>query len=76
MIIANRVAGWWHLRAAVSFKSRPNLGDRVRVCSGLFEGVEGTIIAHLGVCRVILAVDLDQAGVSLEVDECQIEIIG
>ncbi|HWB12145.1 MAG TPA: hypothetical protein VG826_23160 [Pirellulales bacterium] len=48
----------------------------MRVCAGVFEAVEGTILARRGIRRVMIAVDLAETGISLEIDESKVEVIG
>jgi hypothetical protein len=75
MAIVDRVVGRQHLPAEFSLKPTPDLGDCVRVCSGVFKGIQGTVMARPRFGRIILAVDVTQAGISLEIDESQIQII-
>lgn len=56
-------------------ESRLMAGDLVRVRSGPFEGVEGTVVSRFRRSRIIVAVRLIQQGVSLEVDDFQLERI-
>jgi transcription antitermination factor NusG len=51
-------------------------GRRVRVKSGLFEGVEGTVLAKRGEGRSVIAVDLIQKSVTLEIDNRELAAIG
>lgn len=44
-------------------------GDRVRVAQGPFMGAEGTVRQVCAPARLVLALDLLQAGVSLEIDQ-------
>jgi hypothetical protein len=41
----------------------------------VFEGVEGTIVSFRSSSRLLIAVDLDFQGVSLEIDERLIEVL-
>ncbi|MGH7139025.1 MAG: hypothetical protein ACREHD_25040 [Pirellulales bacterium] len=61
-------------RRAVVRESLP-AGERVRVRSGAFEGVEGTIMSYRSPSRLVIEVDLDCQGVFLEIDEHMIEIV-
>jgi transcriptional antiterminator RfaH len=63
------------LKAPLTMESRLKQGDRVRVKSGPFAGVEGNVIARCRRSRIIVGVRLIQQGVSLEVDDCQLELI-
>ena len=51
-------------------------GDRVRIHKGVFRGVEGTIVARRGVDRLIIAVELLQPGVTIEVDARTVQSLG
>ena len=48
---------------------RVQIGDRVRVACGPMAGVEGTVAKRCNAERVILALEVLQSGVSLEIDE-------
>ncbi len=50
-------------------------GRRVRVRSGHLSGIEGVILRREGQTRLLVAVDFIQQGASLEVDECELELI-
>jgi len=63
------------LNAPLTVESRLKQGDRVRVRGGPFEGVEGNVVARCRKSRIIVAVRLIQQGVSLEVDDCQLELL-
>ena len=60
-------------KAPLTIESRLKPGDRVRVKSGPFEGVEGTVVSRCRRSRIVVAVRLIQQGVSLEVDDFQLE---
>lgn len=49
------------------------LGERVRVREGVFQGVEGTVTERARAERLIVALDLVQTGILLEIDEQQLE---
>ena len=51
-------------------------GDRVRVFCGAFAGVEGSVISRPGDGRLLIAIDLRQRGVTLEVDDAALEPAG
>ena len=51
------------------------IGCRVRVISGPFAGVEGTVRTKRCTCRSELSLDLVQSGISLEIDDCQLQAI-
>jgi transcriptional antiterminator RfaH len=63
------------LNAPLTMESRLKQGDPVRVKSGPFAGVEGHVIARCRKSRIMVAVRLIQQGVSLEVDDCQLELL-
>jgi transcription antitermination factor NusG len=48
-------------------------GDRVRVSKGVFCGVEGTVVARRGADRLIIAVELIEQGVTIEVDSSKVQ---
>jgi hypothetical protein len=43
-------------------------GDRVRICKGIFRGIEGTVVDRCGPGRLIVAVELLEQGVTIELD--------
>ncbi len=49
------------------------VGERVRVRSGTFEGVEGVVINRRNKCKVIISIGLIQQAVALEIDFDQLE---
>lgn len=61
--------------APLTTETRLQAGDRVRVKNGPFAGVEGTIVSRCRKSRIVVAVRLIQQGVSLEVEDCQLEPI-
>jgi transcriptional antiterminator RfaH len=61
--------------APLTVESRLKAGDRVRVKSGALAGVEGTVVARRRKCRLIVAVNLIQQGVSVEIDDHLLEPI-
>jgi hypothetical protein len=48
-------------------------GDRVRICKGVFCGVEGTVVGHRGKGRLIVAVELLEQGVTVELDSTMVQ---
>jgi len=48
---------------------RLQIGDRVRVARGPLAGVQGIVAKRCNVKRLILSLDVLQSGVSLEIDE-------
>jgi transcriptional antiterminator RfaH len=63
------------LKAPLTMESRLKQGDRVRIKAGPFAGVEGNVVARCRKSRIIVAVRLIQQGVSLEVDDFQLELL-
>ena len=49
--------------------------DRVRVKSGIFAGFEGTILRRDKETRLLVSVNFTQQGASVELDDCQLELI-
>lgn len=69
---------FWHGRLSLP---RPMLssfvkGDRVRIFQGLFRGVEGTVVGYRGKGRLIIAVELMEQGVTIEVDVTMVQLSG
>ena len=48
-------------------------GCHVRVKIGLFEGAEGTVLNKCHEVRSVIALDLRQKSVTLEIDDCWLE---
>lgn len=57
-------------------EKRPGPGDQVRVREGVFRDVEGTVLERVNELRLIVAVRLVQQGVTLEIDEHSLDVIG
>lgn len=55
--------------------SNVSVGARVRICSGVFEGVEGVVTALRQQCKVIIALAAVQQCFSLEVELENIEVL-
>lgn len=64
------------VKRSMVVEKRPEPGDRVRVREGTFQDVEGTVVERGSQSRLIIAVHLVQQGVTLEIDEKSLEIIG
>lgn len=62
-------------KAPLTLESRLKPGDRVRVVRGSLEGVEGTVRSRRRKCRLVVAVNLIQQGVSVEIDDYLLERI-
>ena len=61
--------------APLSVESRLTVGDRVRVCSGVLEGIEGRVLDRRGRARLLVAIDFLQQGASIDIDDCVLEPI-
>ena len=59
--------------APLTVESRICPGDSVRIKSGPMAGFEGTVIHRRGKTRLLVAVKMLQQGVSLEIDDFQLE---
>lgn len=57
-------------------EQRPRPGDQVRVREGIFRDVEGTVLERINGLRLVIAVRLVQQGVTLEIDEQSVDVIG
>jgi len=56
-------------------ESRLEQGDLVRVRTGVFAGFEGVVIRRQNRIRLLVAVDFTHQGVSVLLDDCQLEIL-
>lgn len=59
--------------APLTVESRLVRGDRVRVKSGPFAGLEGTVLQRRGATRLMVAVNFLQQGASVEIDDFLLE---
>jgi transcription antitermination factor NusG len=59
--------------APLTVESRLEPGSRVRIRSGPFLGIEGTILRRNGQTRLLVAVDFLQQGASVLLDQCEVE---
>lgn len=64
----------WDAGSPAIFK-RFQPGSRVRIVSGVFEGIRGTFLSYRSSARVVLEVDLDCPGVAIELDDHQVAAI-
>lgn len=48
-------------------------GDRVRIGRGVFAGTEGFVLEYRQSTRLLLAVDVQQRGITLEIDGSALE---
>jgi hypothetical protein len=57
--------------------ARPRIrpGDRVRVRRGVLTGVEGRVVRLCAASRVLVSIDLDCQGVSLEIEGRMLEVL-
>jgi transcription antitermination factor NusG len=62
-------------KADLTLEPRLSPGQRVRVKSGSFMGIEGVVEARRGACRLIVEVSFLQQGVSVEIEELLVEAI-
>lgn len=63
------------LNADLTPEARLQPGQRVRVRSGRFHGMQGVIIRREGTVRLLVAVNFIQQGASLLIDDCDLEIV-
>jgi len=59
----------------VSREQYLNVGERVRIVRGPFSGIEGIVIRHKGVMRIVLSLEVIFQAVSVEVSETMVERI-
>jgi transcription antitermination factor NusG len=52
------------------------IGDRVRITSGALTGLEGIVMGHKNNQRLVLSVNLIQSSISVEVNGCDMTLIG
>ena len=62
--------------APLTIERRLVAGQRVRIRSGAMLGVEGTVTTRRGKTRLLVAVDMLQSGVSVEIDDYMVGPIG
>ena len=60
----------------LTLESRLEPGQKVRVRSGVFAGYEGTILRREQETRLLVAVHFMEQGVSVKLEDCQLELIG
>jgi transcription antitermination factor NusG len=60
----------------LTLESRLEAGQHVRVRSGAFAGYEGTIIRREQETRLLVSVHFMEQGVSVKLEDCQLELIG
>ncbi|TWU27226.1 transcriptional activator RfaH [Novipirellula galeiformis] len=65
-----------HLGVPMTIESRLEPGQNVRVRSGSFAGYEGTILRREQETRLLVCVRFMEQGVSVKLEDCQLELIG
>ncbi|MCG8648441.1 MAG: KOW motif-containing protein [Pirellulales bacterium] len=60
----------------LTLESRLEAGQHVRVRSGAFAGYEGTILRREQETRLLVSVHFMEQGVSVKLEDCQLELIG
>ncbi|MGB7345808.1 MAG: transcription termination/antitermination NusG family protein [Pirellulaceae bacterium] len=65
-----------NLGAPLTLESRLQPGQRVRVKTGAFAGYEGVVIQRHQETRLLVAVQFMEQGVSVKLDDCQLESLG
>lgn len=60
----------------LTLESRLDAGQQVRVRNGAFMGYEGTILRREQETRLIVSVQFMEQGVSVKLEDCQVELIG
>jgi transcription antitermination factor NusG len=60
----------------LTVESRLEAGQQVRVRSGVFAGYEGTILRREQETRLLVSVHFMEQGVSVKLEDCQLELIG
>jgi transcriptional antiterminator RfaH len=61
--------------APVTVEQRLAPGKRIRIRSGAFMGLEGTVLARQGATRLFVAVNFLKQGASIEIEDCLLEPI-
>ena len=65
-----------NLGVPLTVESRLEAGQHVRVRSGAFAGYEGTILRREQETRLLVSVHFMEQGVSVKLEDCQLELIG
>ena len=60
-------------QAPLTLESRLVEGDKVRIKSGSMAGLEGVVVSRRGKTRLLVSVSMLQQGVSVEIDDFQVE---
>ena len=64
------------LGVPLTIESRLEAGQNVRVRSGSFAGYEGTVLRREQETRLLVCVRFMDQGVSVKLEDCQLELIG
>jgi len=59
----------------LTLESRLEPGQHVRVRSGAFTGYEGTVLRREQETRLLVSVQFMEQGVSVKLEDCQLELI-
>lgn len=60
----------------LAVEARIEPGQMVRVKNGVFAGYEGTVLKRMGETRLLVCVRFMEQGVSVKLDDCQLEVLG
>lgn len=71
-----QIRGLIEMGVPLTLESRLKPNERVRVRNGAFAGYEGTIIRRENERRLLVAVQFMEQGVSVKLEDCQLELIG
>ena len=71
-----RIRDLINLGVPLTLESRLEAGQHVRVRSGAFAGYEGTILRREQETRLLVSVHFMEQGVSVKLEDCQLELIG
>ncbi len=61
------------LNVPLAVETRIAAGQKVRIKSGSLRGIEGTVVKRHSKCRLLVAVNYLQQGISVEIDDCAVE---
>lgn len=70
--ISNLIA----MNVPLAVEARIAPGQMVRVKNGVFAGYEGTVLKRMGETRLLVCVRFMEQGVSVKLDDCQLEVLG
>lgn len=68
-----QIARLIEMDAPLTLESQLDTGDPVRIRKGPMEGLEGTVLKRRGHTRLLVAVQMLQQGVSVEIDDFMLE---